>query len=227
MDILSLQKKNIALAGGPGYHGDKYGAVPMGVGGDGSEARADRINDVVKRVKANGPVTNKWGGKDYPIDIGDYGQFLSALQTISWVLRDGGYEIQYLTRNGLQYQSDTYYSYPNLFDVKSGKIVAMVASGKDGRYYRFSRDDKNLKIRRFDSLTRAIAPMRDGGEVGGKDLSASLVKEVVRVMKSQSRLDPKDGESLRRFGRIVQSKALKPVGAGMLKSQLKIQFTKV
>ena len=46
-------------------------------------------------------------------------------------------------------------------------------------------------------------------------------------MKSQSALDPKDTDSLRRWGLVVQGKSLKPCGAGVLKGLLKLQFRKL
>jgi hypothetical protein len=219
MDLLTIQRKN---AGWDGRYPFAQ-AVPSG-GGEDKEAR---INDIVKKVNASSPIKNRWGGTDYPIDVSDYGQFLSTLQCLSWVLRDVGYDITMLTRNGLHYHGSDYLGYNVLFDAKQGKIVALVAVGKDGRHFRFSRDGSGLRVRKFDNVTRAIAPMSASGDSGSKPISASIVKEIVRVMKSQSALNPKDETSLRRWGRIVQSKSLKPCGAGVLKSLLNLQFRKM
>ncbi len=221
MDLLTIQRKNAGLQNRSLYASNVYG------GGSGEEEKAERINTIVKKVNAKSPIKTKWGGLDYPIDISDYGQFLSTLQTLSWVLRDLGYDITYLSKNGLHYQNADYIGYSNLFDLKEGKIIALIAVGKEGKHYRISRDGSTLRIRKFDNVTRAIAPLGTAVDPGSKPMSPGLVKEVVRVMKTQSALDPKDPLALRRFGRIVQSKALKPVGAGMLKSQLAIQFKKV
>jgi hypothetical protein len=219
MDLLTIQRKNQGLE-------NRYPfAVPCSPCG--SEDKEARINDLVKKVDATKPFKNKWGGTDYPIDVSDYGQFLSTLQTLSWVLRDVGYDITYLTRNGLHYSNDNYLGYAPLFDTKQGKIVALVAVGKDGRHFRFSKDSSGLRVRKFDNVTRAIAPVSASGDSGSKAISTSLVKEIVRVMKTQSTLDPKDESSLRRWGRIVQGKSLKPCGAGMLKSMLNLQFRKM
>lgn len=219
MDLLTLQRKNFDLS-------NRYGS-PMAVPGSGSDDKADRISDLVTKTNLKGPKKNKWGGNDYPIDVSDYGQFLSSLQCLSWVLRDAGYDIVYLTKGGLHYSGTEYLAYSGLFDRQAGKISAIVAVGKDGRHYRFSRDGKQLRIRKFDNITRAIAPMRDGDTSGTKTISAQIAKEIVRVMKTQSILNPEDDKSLRRWGRIVQNKALRPVGAGILKSALKLQFKKV
>ena len=159
--------------------------------------------------------------------MSDYGQFLASLQTLSWVLRDLGYDINYLTKGGLHYDNTDDLSYPGLFDRQQGKIVALVAIGKDGKHFRFTRGGGTLKVRKFDNVTRAIAPVADGGDPSAKVISPTLVKEIVRVMKTQSALDPKSDVALRRWGRIVQNKALKPCGAGILKSQLQLQFKKV
>lgn len=222
MDLLTIQRKNAGFR-------DRfyYGATVGSPEGSASDEKAERINSIVKRVEAKSPIKNRWGGNDYPIDISDYGQFLSTLQTLSWVLRDLGYDISYLTKGGLHYQNADYLGYSGLFDLREGKILALVAVGRDGKHFRITRDGSSLRIRKFDNITRAIAPLGTAVDPGSKVMSPGLVKEVVRVMKTQSALDPKDPLALRRFGRIVQSKALKPVGAGMLKSQLKIQFTKV
>lgn len=218
MDLMTIQRKNAGLANRFGLN------YPQPVGGEDKE---ERINSLVKRVNAKEPVKNRWGGSDYPIDVADYGQFISALQTLSWVLRDTGFEIQYLSKGGLQYNSNDYYGHASLFDPTQSKIQALVALGRDGKHYRITRDGTTLRIRRFDNVTRAIAPLTTTTDPGSKPISPGLVKEVVRVMKTQSALDPKDPTALRRFGRIVQSKALKPTGAGLLKSQLAIQFKKV
>jgi hypothetical protein len=222
MDLLTIQRKNAGFQNRWPYNGMAYAT-----GESGSDEKADRINTIVKKVEAKGPIKNKWGGTDYPIDISDYGQFLSTLQTLSWVLRDLGYDITFLSKGGLHYQNADYIGYSNLFDLKESKILAIVAVGKQGKHYRISRDGSSLRIRRFDNVTRAIAPLGTTVDPGSKVMSPNLVKEIVRVMKTQSALDPKDPLALRRFGRIVQSKALKPVGAGVLKSQLAIQFKKV
>lgn len=217
MDLMTIQRKNIGWE-------NRY--VPSSVGGNGDDREA-RINDIVKKVNASGPVKNRWGGKDYPVDVADYGQFLSTLQCLSWVLRDIGYDMTYLTKSGLHYANNAYCSYSNLFDAKQSKVCALVAAGKDGRHFRFSRDGSGLRVRRFDNITRAIAPMAASGDSGSKPITASMVKEIVRVMKSQSALNPKDETSLRRWGRVVQSKSLKPCGAGVLKSLLNLQFRKM
>ena len=220
MDLLTIQRKNFGWENRGGMYGSP-------VGSNNSEEREDRINDIVKKVNATAPIKNRWGGKDYPVDVSDYGQFLSTLQTLSWVLRDVGYDVTYLTRNGLQYDGNSYLSYTNLFDQKQGRIVALIAIGKDGRHFRISHDANTLRIRKFDNVTRAIAPISSSGDTGSRPITASIVKEIVRVMKSQSNLNPKDENSLRRWGRIVQSKSLKPCGAGVLKGLLNLQFRKV
>lgn len=219
MDLMTIQRKNAGW--------DNRYPSPATPGGSGDEEKAARINDIVKKVNATGPIKNRWGGTDYPIDVSDYGQFLSTLQCLSWVLRDVGYDITMLTRNGLHYHGSDYLGYNALFDAKQGKIVAMVAVGKDGRHFRFSRDENGLRVRKFDNVTRAIAPISSSGDNGSRPISPSIAKEIVRVMKSQSSLNPKDELSLRRWGRIVQSKSLKPCGAGVLKSLLNLQFRKM
>ena len=220
MDLMTLQRKNLSM-------GSRYGMGVTVGGGNASEEKEDRINDLVKRTNSSKPTTNRWGGKDYPIDLSDYGQWMSTLQTLSWVLRDCGYEIHYLTRNGLHFTNTDYCSYPALFDTKQSKVIALVATGKDGRHFRFSHDGDGLRVRKFDNITRAIAPMAASADPNSKPCSASMVKEIVRVMKSQSLLDPKDPQSLRKWGRVVQNKALKPCGAGVLKGLLNLQFRKM
>jgi len=195
MDLLSIQRKNFSMQ-------NRWGSNPYPEREGASEEKADRISQLVKRVDAKKPIKTKWGGKDYPVDIKDYGQFMSTLQTLSWVLRDVGYDISYLTRNGLQYGNGDYLNYPVLFDNKQSKVVALVAIGKDGRHYRFSRDGSSLRVRKFDNVTRAIAPMPSVGDPSSKPISADMVKEIVRVMKSQSMLNPGDEASLRRWGRV-------------------------
>ena len=218
MDIMTLQRKNFELA-------NRFGSCVPSCDGDG--AKEDRINSLVKQTTIKKPTKNKWGSNDYPIDVGDYGQFLSSLQTLSWVLRDLNYDISYLTKGGLHYSGTDYLSYPGLFDRQGGKILALVAIGKDGRHYRFNRVNGQLRIRKYDNITRAIAPMRDNDTSGTRPISPQIAKEIVRVMKTQSILNPADPLSLRRWGRVVQNKSLKPVGAGVLKSLLKLQFRKV
>lgn len=220
MDLMTIQRKNLGFS-------NHYLSQGSPVGSNTGEEREDRINDIVKKVNATAPIKNKWGGKDYPVDVSDYGQFLSTLQTLSWVLRDVGYDITYLTRNGLQYDGNSYLSYSNLFDQRQGKIVALIAIGKAGKHFRISHDANTLRIRKFDNVTRAIAPISSSGDTGSRPMNAAIVKEIVRVMKTQSNLNPKDETSLRRFGRIVQSKSLKPCGAGVLKGLLNLQFRKV
>jgi hypothetical protein len=211
MDIFTLQKKNHEIAN------------RFQMGASGTASGEDRINDLVKKVTASKPVKNKYGGKDYPIDVSNYGQFVAALETLSWILKDLGYDIQWLTRGGLVYKGDNYYSFPNLFDLKSSKIVAIVAIGTD-KHYRISRDSKTLRIRRFDNMTRAIAPMQDGNTTGTKPVNASTARELVNILKGQSNLDPENSDSLRNWGRVIRSRT--PVGAGNLKSQLKTEFRK-
>lgn len=211
MDIFTLQKKN---------HEIGLRNSPLSTG---SEASVDRINDLVKRVTAKKPIKSKYGGKDYPIDVGNYGQFVAALETLSWILKDLGYDIQWLTRGGLVYKSDNYYSFPNLFDLKASKIVAIVAIGVDS-HYRISRDSKTLRIRKFDNMTRAIAPMQDGDTTGTKPVNSSTARELVSILKSQSGLNPENSDSLRNWARVIKTR--KPVGSANLKSQLKTEFRK-
>lgn len=218
MDLFTIQRRIKNL--------DNRLNVPTLVGGENNDAKVDRVNDLIKKVNAKKPVKNRWGGKDYPVDVSDYGQFVSTLQSLSWILRDMGYDAVWLTRGGLSYGSDNYYSYPNLFDKTGQKIVALVAIGKAGKCYRFTRDSKTLRIRSFDNSSRALAPCRDGDTAGTKPMNATVAKQLVQVMKTQSNLDPSDPNSLRRWGRSVQSKALKPIGGGPLKNQLKIEFKK-
>jgi hypothetical protein len=220
MDLMTIQRKNYGWA-------DRASLYPSPVGSNNSEERAERIKDLVKKVNAKAPVKNRWGGQDYPIDVSDYGQYLSTLQTLSWVLRDVGYDASYLTRNGLHYSGSDYLGYSGLFDTKQGKIVALVAIGKDGRHFRFSRDASGLRVRKFDNVARAIAPLSSSGDSGSRPISDAMVKEIVRVMKTQSGLNPSDEQSLRRWGRVVQSKSLKPCGAGVLKSLLNLQFKRM
>jgi hypothetical protein len=218
MDLFTIQRRIKNL--------DNRLSVPVNPGGDGDEAKIDRINDLVKKVNSKKPFKNKWGGKDYPVDVADYGQFISTLQSLSWVLRDLGYDAVWLTRGGLSYANDSYYSYPNLFDKTGQKIVALVAVGSGGKSYRFTRDSSTLRIRSFTSTARALAPCRDGDTSGTKPLSPTVAKQLVQVMKTQSNLDPSDPNSLRRWGRLVQQKSLAPIGGGPLKNQLKIEFKK-
>lgn len=218
MDLMTIQRKNAGLESRYPFN-----SVPVTAG----DSKEERINDIIKKVKAKGPTKNRWGGTDYPIDISDYGQFLSTLQCLSWVLRDIGYDITYLTRNGLHYNGGDYLGYSNLFDKKQGKIVALVAIGKDSRHFRISHDASGLRIRKFDNVARAIAPLSSSGDSGSRPFSSAMASEVVRVMKTQSSLNPNDEQSLRRWGRIVQSKSLKPCGAGVLKSLLNLQFKRM
>jgi hypothetical protein len=221
MDLFTLRRRLSNLS-----DRSPYGAVPATVGGDGDDAKADRVNDLIKKVNARKPTKNRWGGQDYPIDVSDYGQYLAALQSLSWVLRDMGYDAVWLTRGGLSYDNNQYYGYPALFDKSQQKIVALVAVGNAGKCYRFTRDGKQLRIRSFSSLARALAPCNDGDPSGTKAINPAMVKQLVQVMKTQSNLDPEDSTSLRRWGRVIQNKSLKPVGGGVLKSQIKIEFKK-
>jgi hypothetical protein len=141
-------------------------------------------------------------------------------------LGDIGYEAHYLTTGGLTYSGTNYVMHPGLFDRNSGKIVAMVAVGKDGSCVRFSRGGGKLRIRKFTSLTRALAPLR-GDDPGAQPLTTQTVKEIVRLMRSQSLLNPADARSMQRWGKLAQTRALKPIGGGPLKNQLKIVFAKV
>src|SRR4051812_17114846 len=154
MDLLTIQRKNAGLQNRWPYSGLAYDA-----GASATDEKADRINTIVKKVAAKAPFKNRWGGNDYPIDISDYGQFLSTLQTLSWVLRDVGYDLTFLSKGGLHYRNTDYIGYSNLFDTKESKINALVAVGKEGKHYRIPRDGSSLRIRRFDNVTRAIAPL--------------------------------------------------------------------
>jgi hypothetical protein len=219
MDLMTIQKRNYNLS-------NRVYPPPVTVNSGSSDAAEERLSDAVKRVNASKPFANRWGGKDYPVDINDYGQFLSTMQTLSWVLADIGYESHYLTTGGLTYSSTNYVMHPGLFDRSSGKIVAMVAVGKDGSCFRFSRGGGKLRVRKFTNLTRALAPLR-GDDPGSQPLTTQTIKEIVRLMRSQSLLNPADARSMQRWGKLVQSRALKPIGGGPLKNQLKIVFSKV
>src|SRR5271157_5553549 len=183
MDLMTLQRKNYDL-------GKRSYGTPSGISGSSDDSQQDRINDLVRRTNLSKPKDTKWGGKEYPINVSEYGQFLSSLQTLAWVLRDVGFDVQYLTKGGLHYTNTEYLSYPGLFDPEAGKISALVAIGKEGKHYRFSRDGKELRVRKFDNLSRALSPMRDGDTAGTKPVSPAIAKEIVRVMKTQSILNP-------------------------------------
>lgn len=192
--------------------------------GGGSPAAGDRVKELLKKVNARKPFSNKWGGQDYPINVADYGQFLSTLQTLSWILGDMGYTIHYLTRSGLTYDRDQYLNHSNLFDRTQGHVVALVAVGKQGNHYRFTRDGKTLRIRSFNDVGRALAPTRDNDTAGTRPMGAGAVKEIVRFMARQSVLDPSKDEAIRKWGRVISN--MKPVTGGLIKNQLKLEFKK-
>jgi hypothetical protein len=185
---------------------------------------ADRLKDLTKRVNASKPVKNRWGGKDYPIDVADYGQFIGALQTLQWLFRDMGYEIHWLTGAGLTYGGSDYYSNSQLFDRQGAKVVALVAVGKDGSCFRVTRDGTHLRYRAFKDSARALTPLRSGEDPGSRALSAGLAKEIVKIVSAGSKVDPSDPKSLQRWGRLINT--LKPVFASPLKARVKMEFRK-
>ena len=219
MDLLTLQRKSQDL----GQRG-----FPMTASADGAEGKKDRILDLVKRVKATKPVKNRWGSKDQPINVEIYGEFLSALQTLSWVLKDMGFGCLFLTRNGISYDTTDYHTHSVLFDPKQAKIVALVAlsKGKDLNF-KIARDNKTLRIKRYTDEHRAVAPMPAGSFIGSKSLDASTVKELVEVMKRHTNLDPDDADSLKKFGRLMANEFYQPKGASVFQSKMKMEFRKV
>jgi hypothetical protein len=197
---------------------------PVSVQSSAGSDIADRLKDLTKRVNASKPVKNRWGGKDYPIDVADYGQFIGALQTLQWLLRDMGYEIHWLTSGGLLYSGHDYYNHSQIFDRQGAKVSALVAVGKDGYSFRVSRDGSTLRYRSFKDNGRALSPLRSGVDPGSRALSSGLAKEIVKIASAGSKVDPSDPKSLQRWGRIIGN--LKPVLATPLKAKVKMEFRK-
>lgn len=216
MDLLTLQKKSQSL--------DCRSPVVC-PGGQSKIEAGERAGDLVKRIAATKPTKNRWGGKDYPINVADYHEFMGALQSLTWILRDMGFECCYLTRNGLTYDQNKLMSHASLVRRDTGKVVALVASG-GGNHFRFSRDQKTLRIRRFDAYGQAIAPMADGIVSGSKPISKQAIGELVKVMTQQSELKP-DPDSLIKWGRKIMNKGIKPYGTVAFQGRMKSEFRKV
>lgn len=217
MDLLTLAKK-IRF----GNHSD----APTPVGTASKDASAERLSQYVKRTTAKGPTKNQWGGKDDPIDVSDYQEFAAALTGMAWILRDMGYDVHYMTSNGLSYDMSQIYLHPPMFNRSTGKIVALIAS-TTSKHFRITRGDGKLRVRSFPDYGRAIAPVRDNETAGTQPFNASTTKELVRVLKRQTRLNPGDADSIVKWGRIMKNGLYKPKGVVLAKNLLKNEFSKV
>jgi len=219
MDILALQKKNNDLNSASGNV--RKNSSP--------DEERDRIMDLVKQVKSTKATKNKWGGQNYPINVSNYGEFVSALQTLSWILRDMGFQCKFLTRTGITYDKGEYHSHVSLFDGKASKIVALVAlspAKKEGKHFKVGRDQNSLRIRSYTDEGRALAPMSAGVFSGSQALGDATVREIVKVMQQHTNLDPENTDSLRKFGRLVMNTGYKLMGGSALKTRMKMEFTK-
>ena len=193
------------------------------------EQEGERATDIVKQVKAKSAIKNRWGGKTHPIDIRNYLSFIGALQSLGWIFRDMGFDVKFLTRNGLLYDQSKMTQHGKLYSVETGKIAALIltTSGKEGNYhYRITRDKIGLRIRRFETYGQAVAPVTDFNASGTKAFSVQTVKELVKIMNRQSTLMP-DEESLIKWGRSVQHGRIKPYGTAPFKNMMKNEFRKV
>ena len=220
MDLLSLQRKNNEL---------NRACPQRDVNPD---EESERIMDLVKKVKSTKATKNRWGGQSYPINVTNYGEFVSALQTLSWILRDMGFQCKFLTRTGISYDKGEYHSHASLFDNKASKIVALVALSpakkKDEvKHFKIGRDQKSLRIRSYTDEGRALAPMSAGVFAGSQELGTTTVKEIVKVMQQHTNLDPENADSLRKFGRLVMNAGYQATGGSTLKSRMKMEFSKV
>jgi len=184
-----------------------------------------RLKDGAKRVGARKKCKNRWGGDDYPVDVSNYGQFITTLQSLAWILKDMNFDVKYLTQSGLVYDESEIILHRNLFNDRGAKVVALVATSRAG-HYRFSRDSKTIRVRFFKDIGQAVAPMNDGVTTGTKPLSAQTAAELVSVMSGQSNLDPNSMESAIRFGKWIKMDSNKPITAVVAKAKLRMEFKK-
>lgn len=185
----------------------------------------DRLKDVFAQTRQKRTQKNSWGGQSYPINVGDYVQYLGALTTISWILRDAGYNVQFMSQSGMLYDSREMVTHRHLYNPSGAKIVALVANREDD-VYRISRDSKQLRLRKFKELSQAIGPMRDGNLSGTKPIQASTAKELVKFMKTRKELDPGSMDSVIEFSRFVRHSANRPRTAQVAKGRLRMEFRK-
>lgn len=217
MDLLTLARKLRTGGANPN--------TPVSPSSGNKEAAADNLGQLVKRTSARSAVKNKWGGKDYPIDVNDYQEFVSALTGMGWILRDIGYDLCYLTTNGLTYDWSNIWSHAAQFNKTSGKIVAIVASS-NGTHFRITRANGKLRIRNFKEYGRAIAPVHDGMTAGTSEMSKQALKEVIKVLMRQTRLDPDDADSIVKWGRLIKNGLYRPRTATLAKSYIRNEFQK-
>lgn len=219
MDPMSIAKEVNSLHNRP-----EYGAVASMNGSPNGETAA-RMKDLAKQVKAKGKFKNRWGGDSYPIDVGNYGQFITTLQSIAWIMRDMGFAPRYLTQSGLVYDQNEIVLHRNLFNDRGAKVVALVCTSDRG-HYRFSRDTKTIRVRKFEDVGHAVAPFRDGTTTGTKPMSPGLADELVKVMAGRSDLNPESLDSTIRFGQWIRQDYNKPRSAVVAKSKLRMEFKK-
>lgn len=214
MDPMSLTK-----AANNRYNSQLYPTVTVG------GSPEERLKDVQKRTTAKKPFKTMWGGTDYPVDVSIYGQFLSTLTTLAWILKDLGYEIRYLTQSGMIYDEREVTMHGHLYNENSSKIVALVAVSPEV-CWRFSRDKKGLRLRKFQDQASAVAPLRDGNTSGTKPMDVGTIKEIVKFMSSRKELNPEDLDSVKNFGKFVRMDANKPRTAQPVKTRLRMEFRK-
>lgn len=217
MDPMSIAKEVNSLHNRPEYSSIGHSA-PAG-------ETAARMKDLAKQVSAKKKFKNRWGGETYPIDVTNYGQFITTLQSIAWIMRDMGYTPKYLTQSGLVYDQTEVVLHRNLFNDRGAKVVALVCTS-DRAHFRFSRDSKTIRVRKFEDIGHAVAPLRDGQVTGTKPLSATVADELVKVMSGRSDLNPESMDSTIKFGQWIRQDSNKPRTAVVAKSKLRMEFKK-
>lgn len=217
MDLLSFQDRKKRLGDTMRYHNAGH--------------KEERVMDIVKQVRATKPIKNRWGDKVYPIDLSNYGEFITTLQSLSWVLEEMGFDIRFMTSAGTNYACSEYYMHDRLFDPSISKVVCLVALSdrKDGPHFKFARDGKKLVVKSYTNTGQALAPMSKGPLKGAKEISRSTVKKLIDVMNHHTNLDPEDENTWKNFGRAVSSDKLTIPNSSrvsLLKQNLKTEFRK-
>lgn len=209
MDPMSIVKNR--------YSNRSFGVTPSG------EAES-RLNDVVRQTKGK-KTKGTWGQDLYPVDVSNYSEFIGVLTTLGWIMRDLNYEVRYLTQSGMTYNDQEMPLHSHLYNESGTRIVALVAVGNTATY-RFTRDSKGLRLRKFDDHAQAIAPMRDGNITGTKRIDPATMREITRFAKRQTDFDLTDDKDVRAYGKHVRLSANKPRIAQTAKTRLRMEFRK-
>lgn len=186
----------------------------------------NRLSDLVKQTSGKkNPGKGVYDQPLYNIDVSRYSEFLGVLTTLSWIMRDMGYEIRYLTQSGMTYSDQELPLYNHLYTESGTRVVALVAIGNHVTY-RFSRDRTGLRLRKFDDHSEAIAPMRDGNITGTKRMSPATVREIAKFAARRTDFDLTGPEGVRSFGRYVRLTANQPRTHQTARTRLRMEFRK-